>query len=85
MRVIGHFKYHIYEVKLEGSDDETEYRLICIERMISTLNDPIDQNTDMQVHPFDNLHIARDRFEHAVQYCIGRTSFTDVSIFSQRI
>ena len=84
MSVLGHFKYHIYEVKLEGNDDETEYKVTCIERTCRTMKDPLDEDSDMQIHPFDDLRPARTAFENAVQYCLGRTSYTDVSIFSQQ-
>lgn len=80
MSVLGHFKYHIYEVKLEGNDDETEYTLTCVQRTLKTINDPIEKIDDVQIYPFDDLRVARDRFEGAVQYCLNRTSFTDVSL-----
>lgn len=84
MSILGHFKYHIYEVKLEGNKEETQYKLTCIERTIRTMKDPITEETDMQFYPFDDLRVARDRFQAAVQYCIGKTSFTDVSLFEQQ-
>lgn len=84
MITLGHFKYHIYEIKLEGNDEETEYTVICIQRTLRTMDVPVDKNTDMQVHPFDDLRKARSAFENAVHYCVGRTSFTDVSLFQQQ-
>ena len=83
MKILGHFKYHIYEIKLEGTDDECTYTVTCIQRTLSTLNKPIDSNTDIQIHTFDDLRKARDTFENGVQYCLNRTSFTDVSLFGQ--
>ncbi len=84
MITLGHFKYHIYEVKLEGNDEETEYKVTCIQRTLRTMQDPIDENTDIQVHSFDDPRPARDAFQNGVTYCLDRTSFTDVSLFQQQ-
>ncbi len=80
--LLGHFRYHIYEVKLEGDAEETEYRVTCITRTFSDIRS--GEEGEIEIHPFTDLRDARTAFENAVQYCLGRTSFTDVSLFQQQ-
>lgn len=84
MITLGHFKYHIYEIKFEGNDDETEYLVTCTQRTLRTMNDPITEDTDHQVYKFDGVGSARDAYEHGVKHCIAQTSRSDVSIFQQQ-
>jgi len=82
MKTLGHFKYHIYEVKLESSDDEREYKVTCIARSFQDIRSGKEE--EVAINPFSDLRPARDAFQHAVLYCIGSTSFTDVSLFMQQ-
>lgn len=82
MELLGHFKYHIYEVKLEGSEGERAYKVTCTTRTFQDIRG--NEAGEVEVHPFDDLHPARLAFENAVQYCLNRTSFTDISLFHQQ-
>lgn len=83
MRLLGNFKYHIYNVKLEAHGDETEYKITLVVQSTTSLRNP-DYKDIPQIETFDDLRIARDRFENIVHDVIFRTSFTDVSIYQQQ-
>lgn len=82
MELLGHFQYHTYEIKLEGSEDERAYKVTCISRSLKEIRD--GGSGDVEEHPFDDLRPARDAFECAVHNAMMMTSFTDVSIFQQQ-
>lgn len=84
-KVIGYLKYHIYEVKFEGKEDETQYRVTCCQKDLRTINEPIEQIEDVQVYAYEDIGSARGVFQNAVNYCMYATSSSDVSLAQSRI
>ena len=84
-KVLGYLKYAIYEVKLEGKEDETEYRVTCCERTLRTINLPVDQIEQTKIYFYNDLGPAKDAFHNAVNHCMYATSFSDLSIAQQHI
>ena len=82
MEILGSFKYHIYEITLEGSLDETEYKVTCKTQTLQDIREK--KEGQVEIRPFKDLRMARDAFQNAVVNAVMRTSFTDVSIFHQR-
>ena len=82
MSVLGHFKYHIYEAKLEGNDDETEYIVTVTQSSLRQFSDP-NVKPEILVRTYKDLRPARDAFETAIRASIAATSFTDVSLYEQ--
>lgn len=80
--LLGNFKYHNYEVKLEARDDETEFVVTYHYRSNEEVREQLNGSVDVKL--YRDLREARDEFEKICHECIGRTSFTDVSIFSQQ-
>ena len=82
MEILGSFKYHIYEITLEGSSDETEYKVTCKTHTLQETHEKKEEQ--VEIRPFKDLRMAREAFQNAVVNAVMRTSFTDVSIFHQR-
>ena len=82
MEILGSFKYHIYEITLEGSSDETEYKVTCKTHALQDIRE--EKEGQVEIRPFKDLRMAREAFQNAVVNAVMRTSFSDVSIFHQR-
>lgn len=78
MTILGSLKYHIYEIVLEGNNEETEYKVTFSQR-IGSFSGPVETETTVSI--FDNLSEAKTSFEVNAANILYRTSYTDVSIY----
>lgn len=78
LSVLGNFKYHIYDITLEVSDDEKEY---FVTTSVGSLS--VDA-VDVLVYPFDDLSKAMTAFQDVVTSVMRQTSVTDMSLYMQQ-
>lgn len=71
MKLLGHFRYHAYEVKFLGSDSNNFHVVRS------------DSTGTVAVDSFNDLSLARETFENAVKFCIDKTILSDVGAFHQ--
>ena len=81
MKILGFFKYHIYEVRLEGTEDETRYDITKTENSLcgGEYKPPL-----VNILSFTDLSPARTEFEKTVEQVIYKTSLSDVSLYQQQ-